>query len=140
VCVSDRSKTWAKQLGSGVQVLEVAARQLVVGDDLDLAIGSGGDLDDLAEVSDAAVNLDLLVEELLEGRNVEDLVAGGLGSVDDELREDKLAISRVIPSPSEQANRGRPQDRCELRIDIPSWSPWGPCPWCWSSSVSQILT
>lgn len=44
-------------------------------------------LDDygVAEVADAAIDLDALLEELGEGGDVEDLVAGGLGSVDDEL-------------------------------------------------------
>ena len=69
-----------------VQVLEVAAGQLVVGNDLDLAVALLGDLDGLAEVTDAAINLDLLVQELLKGRDVEDLVAGGLRGVDDELK------------------------------------------------------
>jgi hypothetical protein len=68
-----------------LQVLEVATRELVVRNDLDLALGQLGDLDGLAEVADAAVNLDLLVQELLEGGDVEDLVAGGLRGVDDEL-------------------------------------------------------
>jgi hypothetical protein len=57
-----------------------------VGNNLDLAIGGLGDLDVVAKVADAALNLDLLVEELLEGGDVEDLVARGLRSVDDELR------------------------------------------------------
>ncbi len=56
-----------------------------MGNDLDLAVALLGDLDGLAEVADAAVDLDLLVQELLEGRDVEDLVAGGLRGVDDEL-------------------------------------------------------
>ena len=54
--------------------------------DLHLAITSLRDLDGIAEVSNAVINLDLLVEELLKGANVEDLVAGGLRGVDDELR------------------------------------------------------
>jgi hypothetical protein len=69
-----------------------------VGNDLDLAIASLGDLDGLAEVADAALNLDLLVKELLEGRDVEDLVACGLRSVDDELAARgtpvRIALSR----------------------------------------------
>lgn len=54
-------------------------------DDLDLAIARLGDLDVLAEVADTALNLDAVVEELLEGGDVEDLVARGLRSVDDVL-------------------------------------------------------
>jgi hypothetical protein len=69
-----------------VQVLEVTARELIVGNDLDLALALLRDLDDLAEVADAALDLDPLVQELLKGRDIEDLVAGGLRSVDDELR------------------------------------------------------
>lgn len=53
--------------------------------DLDLAISLLADLDVVAEVSSAALNLDTVVEELLEGLDVEDLVVDGLGAVDDEL-------------------------------------------------------
>ena len=44
-----------------------------------------GDLDGLAQVADTALDLDLLVQELLESGDIEDLVAGGLRGVDDEL-------------------------------------------------------
>lgn len=67
------------------QVLEVTAGQLVVGNDLNLAVALLGDLNGLAEVADATLNLDLLVQELLEGGDIEDLVARRLRSVDDEL-------------------------------------------------------
>jgi hypothetical protein len=56
-----------------------------VGSDLDLAIASLLDLHNITEVSDTAVDLDLVLEELLESGDIEDLVAGGLRSVDDEL-------------------------------------------------------
>jgi hypothetical protein len=68
-----------------VQVLEVAARELLVRNDFDLALALLADLDDVAEVSGAAVDLDLVVQELLEGGDVEDLVGSGLAGVDDEL-------------------------------------------------------
>ncbi len=74
-------------MGRGIQVLEIPARELVMGNDLDLAIGVG-DLDGVAKVAGAAVDLDLLVEELLEGEDVENLVARGLLGVDNELREE----------------------------------------------------
>ena len=67
------------------QVLEVATGELLVGDDLDLAVVEVGDGDALAEVTGETVNLDAGLEEGGEGRRVEDLVVGGLGSVDDEL-------------------------------------------------------
>lgn len=73
-----------------VQVLEVAARQLVVGNDLDLAVTLLLDDNVVAQVVGAALDLDAVLEELLEGGDVEDLVVGGLRSVDDEL-PDSLA-------------------------------------------------
>ena len=68
-----------------VQVLEVTTRERNVSDNLDLAITRLGDVDLVTEVTDTALDLDAVVEELLEGRDVEDLVARGLRSVDDEL-------------------------------------------------------
>jgi len=67
------------------QVLEVATGEVLVGDDLDLAVVEVGDGDALAEVAGETVDLDARLEEGGEGRRVEDLVVGGLGSVDDEL-------------------------------------------------------
>lgn len=67
------------------QVLEVTTGELVVGGDLDLAVADLLDGDGVAEVADAAVDLDLVLEELLEGGGIEDLVAGGLRGIDDEL-------------------------------------------------------
>lgn len=56
-----------------------------MGNDLDLAIANLGDDDVVTEVADAALDLDAVVEELLEGGHIEDLVARGLRSVDDVL-------------------------------------------------------
>lgn len=56
-----------------------------MGDNLDLAISGGRDDDVVAQVVGAALNLDVVLEELLEGGDIEDLVAGRLRSVDDEL-------------------------------------------------------
>jgi len=82
---------YARELRCDSQVLEVSARELGVCDNLDLSITNLLDLNDVSEVSDTAINLDLVLEELLECSNVEDLVAGGLRSVDDEL----LGISKT---------------------------------------------
>lgn len=78
------------------QVLEVAARELVVGNDLDLAITRRRDGDVIAQVVGAAVNLDVVLEELLKGRDVEDLVASRLRSVDDELLGLLLGLARLL--------------------------------------------
>merc|ERR1712137_1359054 len=56
------------------EVLQVAAGELLVSNDLDLAITLLGDLDDLAEVTGAALDLDAVVEELLESLDVKDLI------------------------------------------------------------------
>lgn len=68
------------------QVLEVAAREVVVGNDLNLALTLLLDNNVVAKVVGAALNLDAVLEELLEGGDVEDLVAGGLRSINDVLR------------------------------------------------------
>ena len=52
---------------------------------LNLPIANLRDLHNVAEVTDTAIDLDLVLEELLEGGDVEDFVAGGLRGVDDEL-------------------------------------------------------
>jgi hypothetical protein len=51
----------------------------------DLALTLLGDLDNVAEGTGAALNLDLVVQELLERGNVEDLVGSRLGGIDHEL-------------------------------------------------------
>jgi hypothetical protein len=56
-----------------------------VSNNLNLSIARLGDLNVVAEVSDAALDLDAVVQELLESGDVEDLVAGRLGGVDDVL-------------------------------------------------------
>ena len=68
------------------QVFQVAAREINVGNNFDLAIANLTDLDHISEVTDAAVDLDFVVQEFLEGGDVEDLVGCGLRGVDDELR------------------------------------------------------
>lgn len=55
-------------------------------DDLDLAVPLLADLHGIAQVVHAVVDLDLVVQELLEGGDVEDLVGRGLRGVDDELK------------------------------------------------------
>lgn len=47
-------------------------------DHLDLPLALLAYLHDVAKVSDTAIDLDLVVEELFEGGDVEDLVRGGL--------------------------------------------------------------
>jgi len=52
---------------------------------LDLPIANLGDLNNIAKVSNAAIDFDPILEELLEGGDVEDLIGGGLRGVDDKL-------------------------------------------------------
>lgn len=64
-----------------------------MGNNLDLAITGLGDDNVLTEVTDTALDLDAVVEELLEGSDIEDLVASGLRSVDNELLGNLLGLA-----------------------------------------------
>lgn len=57
-----------------------------MGNDLDLALTLLLDNNVVTEVVGAALNLDAVLEELLEGSDVEDLVAGRLRSINDVLQ------------------------------------------------------
>ena len=63
---------------------------------LNLALTLLRDLDNVAEVSDTAVDLNLVLQEFLEGGDIEDLIASGLRSVDDELWISLAVISFLI--------------------------------------------
>jgi hypothetical protein len=64
------------------QVLQVSTREWNVGHHLDLAITNLRDVDGVAQVTDAAIDLDLVMEELFESGQIKDLVADRLGAVD----------------------------------------------------------
>lgn len=76
---------YAGEEGKDVQVFQVSPREVGVRNDLNLAIPLLTDLHRVAEVVGTIVDLDLIVQEFLERGDVEDLVRGGLGGVDDEL-------------------------------------------------------
>jgi len=69
---------------------------------LNLSLANILDLHDIAEVSDTAVDLNLVLKELLEGGDVKDLVAGGLRSVDDELLQSAPIVLTLALSPIPQ--------------------------------------
>lgn len=71
--------------GSHSQVFQVPPGELSVCDDFDLPFTLLANLDCVAQIPYAVVDLDLVVQKFLKGGNVEDLVGGGLGGVDDEL-------------------------------------------------------
>ena len=56
------------------QIFQVSSRELSVCNDFDLPFTLLADLDRVAQITYAIVDLDLVVQELLKGRNVEDLV------------------------------------------------------------------
>jgi hypothetical protein len=89
-------RQWLSSVVVDIQVLQVAARELLVRDDLDLSIALLGDGDGLAEVSGAALDLDAIVKELLERLDVEDLVVDGLRAVDDELCRLSAPASQIV--------------------------------------------
>lgn len=77
------------------QVLQIPAREWNVRHHLDLAIANLGDIDGVAEVSHTPLNLDLVMQELFESREIENLVVDRLGTVDgvlgDEVSNEKGA-------------------------------------------------
>ena len=91
-----------------IQVLEVTTREGNVRNHLDLAVTSLRDDDLVAEVANTALDLDAVVQELFERRDVEDLVASGLRSVDDELVLLALAFNGYnrVPGYGKKAKRG----------------------------------
>jgi hypothetical protein len=87
-----------------LQVLEVATREGDVSDNLDLALTNLGDDNVVTEVADTALDLDAVVEELLEGGDIEDLVARGLRSIDDVLLGDLLGLATMSLLPRKQSH------------------------------------
>lgn len=71
-----------------------------MGRDLDLAVAGLADGDVVAQVVGAALDLDAVLQELLKGRHVEDLVAGRLLRVDDELGSPKRQPRPPFLAPS----------------------------------------
>lgn len=109
-----------KAVDVNTQIFEVAARELLVRNDLDLAIGLLRDLDRVAEVSGAAIDFDAVVQELLEGLDVEDLVVDGLRAVDDELQLSVSEcshdlVSRETAAHMENERKGKSRVRYLLR-------------------------
>lgn len=56
-----------------------------MGNNLNLAITLLANLHRIAEISNAVIDLDLIVQEFLKGGDIEDLVRSRLGGVDDVL-------------------------------------------------------
>lgn len=72
---------------------------------LNLPISNLADLNDIAQVPHSVVDFDLVVKELFEGGDIEDLVRGGLRSVDYEL-EDTWHFSYLLgPNDARNARR-----------------------------------
>ena len=66
--------------------------------DLNLSLTGLGDLNDIAKVSNATVDLNFVLEELLKGGDVENLVGCGLRSVDDVLLLDQSYSNQLFTS------------------------------------------
>jgi hypothetical protein len=67
---------------ANLQVLQVASTERNVRHNLNLSISNLRDRDRVAEIAHTVLNLDLVMEEFLERRQVEDLVADRLGAID----------------------------------------------------------
>lgn len=97
-----------------------------MGNDLNLALALLLNNDIVAQVVGAALDLDGILEELLKGGDVEDLVVGRLLSVDDEL-----------PRLRQHANLAAQSHNVPRMKNLPSWSASGPCP---TSSIKTMTT
>jgi len=76
------------------QVLKVAPRKWDMRNNNDLPLTLLGDLDRVTKVTNTVVDLDPVVQELLERGYVEDLVGGGLRSIDGE----RLSLDLLLAS------------------------------------------
>ena len=81
---------------TNVQIFQVPARELCVCDDLDLPISLLADLHRITEIVRPVVDLYLIMKELLERRDVEDLVGGGLGGIDDKLSNNFFMLESYL--------------------------------------------
>lgn len=80
------------------QVLEIPPREIRMRNNLNLPIPLLADLHRIPQIPDPPVHLDLVVQELFKGRDIEDFVRGGLGGVDDELRMINHPLASPPPS------------------------------------------
>lgn len=74
----------AREVGH-IQVLKIPPRKLSVSKHNDFPIALLRYLNDISEVADAAIDLNLVVEEFLELADIEDFVAGWTGGIDYKL-------------------------------------------------------
>jgi hypothetical protein len=59
---------------SNLQILQIPPGEISVSYDLDLSVSDLRDLDNITKISRSAINLDFVVQELFESRDVEDLI------------------------------------------------------------------
>lgn len=82
---TQESEKVKKERKNNSQIFQIPARKVRKGRDFDLAIPKLIDQHGIAEIADPTIDLDLVVQELFKGGDVEDLVRCRLGGVDDEL-------------------------------------------------------
>jgi len=76
--------------------------------DFDLVAADLGDGNGVAQVAGAAIDLDALREELLEGGDIEDFVRNGLGAVDGVLLHAELATGE----------KGKEEEGCTFLVTL----------------------
>jgi len=74
------------------EVFQVASRKRLVRHDFQLPISLLADDDILSQIPSTTINLDSVMEELLESRNIKDLVIDRLRAIDDKLLGDLLTL------------------------------------------------
>ena len=118
---------------------------------LDLALALLADLHGVTQISYPAVYLDLVVEEFLKSRDIEDFVGGGLRSVDDKLEsacQYTCLILGVIFRFSRSNNARRASEQCRqqqiphtLLVTFPPFTclPFGPAVFCNTRGLFSLL-
>lgn len=106
---------------------------------LDLAITGLRDVDGVAEIPNPALHLDLIMQKLFKGGEVENLVADRLGAVDGVLGGTKSQLREMLGIISQAENRTESKLGCRQLQCIPSWSPLQACLFV-SSAHHEILS
>ena len=121
---------------------------------LNLALSLLLDGHHIAQIPHPSIDLDFVVQELLEGTDVEDLVRGRLRGIDDELssppsdaswhgvkfRGHKTAEAFVHIRESARTGRGRKIRRHTLWVTLPlTFLPFGPVVFCYKIHLASCL-
>ena len=114
------------------QVLEISARELRVRNNLDLSIANLGDLDGISEVSDTAINLDLVLKDFSKAETSKILSLAGCEALMMNFGLNQHSSTSIPNSPTPK-HKTR-----EVRGFWPCGWPWPACPWLTSVKIDDL--